>query len=74
MFLSGNKAATLLAVQLVDIHGTRFYDLRFAHDDTPDQLRTARIGVEDAYTQPQPGDSVTLRYVMNVVVGVAKRS
>ncbi len=72
MFLSGSKAATLLQVRLIDIHGTRFYDLAFAHGDSPDQPRTARVGVDDVYSDPQPGDAVLIRYVMNVAVGVER--
>ncbi|HEU4324790.1 MAG TPA: hypothetical protein VFS21_16720 [Roseiflexaceae bacterium] len=72
MFLSGSKAATLHQIRLVDIHGTRFYDLAFAHTDTPDQLRTARVGVDDVYPSPQPGETILVRYVMNVAVGVER--
>jgi hypothetical protein len=73
MILSGSRTATLLEVRLVDIHGTRFYDIAFAHEDTPEQRRTARIGAEDAYPNPQPGDGITVSYVMSVVTGIARR-
>lgn len=73
MMISGSKPATLRDLRLVDIHGTRFYDLAFAHDDAPDRVLTARVGVEDAYNDPKPGDLIAVRYVMNVVVGVTKR-
>lgn len=73
MMLSGTKPATLRHVQLVDIHGTRFYDIAYTHDDAPEQIQTARIGVEDAYPDPQPGDAISVRYLMNVVVGMTRR-
>jgi hypothetical protein len=73
MIMSGTKDATLRAVRLIDIHGTRFYDLEYTHDDTPSQLRATRIGVESAYTDPQPGDQVSVSYLMNVVTGLARR-
>ena len=52
MIMSGKKDAVLHQVNLIDIHGTRFYDITFSHTDTPDQPRRARIGVEDAYPDP----------------------
>lgn len=72
MMLTGTKIATLRAVQLIDIHGTRFYDLQYTHDDAPDRALAARLGVEDVYQSPQPNDHVTVRYVMNVAVGVTR--
>lgn len=73
MIMSGTKNATLRDVRLVDIHGTRFYDLAFTHDDAPAQPRSARLGIEDAYAEPQPGDAITVRYLMNIPVGVTRR-
>ncbi len=73
MIMSGRKAATLREVRLVDIHGTRFYDVAYTHDDASTQRRTARIGVEDAYANPQPGDPISVGYLMNVVTGIALR-
>ncbi len=73
MFLSGSKEATLRDVRLVDIHGTRFYDLLYAHDDAPTQLRTARVAVEDAYAEPHPGDAITISYLMNMPTSVQRR-
>jgi hypothetical protein len=73
MIMSGKKDAVLHQVNLIDIHGTRFYDIIFSHTDTPDQLRRARIGVEDAYPDPRPGDAISVTYLMNVVTGIARR-
>ncbi|MBK9713006.1 MAG: hypothetical protein IPO81_17105 [Kouleothrix sp.] len=73
MIMSGKRPATLRGVRMVDIHGTRFYDLEFTHDDAPGQLRSARIGVEDAYDNPRPGDAVSVSYLMNVVTGLTRR-
>jgi hypothetical protein len=72
MIMSGRKNATLLEIRLADIHGTRFYDIVYTHQDTPEQRRTARIGVEDAYPDPQPNDSMSVGYLMNVVTGITK--
>ncbi|MGB9750699.1 MAG: hypothetical protein C0183_08195 [Roseiflexus castenholzii] len=73
MVMSGKKDAVLHHIQLIDIHGTRFYDIIFAHIDAPDQARRARIGVDDAYPDPQPGDAISVSYLMNVVTGIARR-
>lgn len=73
MIMSGTKAATLQQVRLIDIHGTRFYDIGYTHDDAPGQLRSARIGVESAYPDPQPGDAIVVSYLMNVPTGISRR-
>ena len=74
MIMSGSKTARLLDVRLVDIHGTRFYDVTYAHDDAPNERRSARIGVESAYSNPQAGDNVLVSYIMNVVSGIQQRA
>lgn len=73
MIMSGKKDAVLHQVTLIDIHGTRFYDIVFSHTDTPDQPHRARIGVEDAYADPRPGDTISVAYLMNVVTGITRR-
>jgi hypothetical protein len=73
MIMSGRKEATLREVRLVDIHGTRFYDIVYTHDAEPGLARSARIGVEDAYPDPQPGDAISVSYLMNVATGIARR-
>lgn len=74
MFLSGSKEATLRDIRLVDIHGTRFFDLLYAHDDAPTQLRTARIAVEDVYDDPEQGDAIMITYLMNMPTSVQRRT
>jgi hypothetical protein len=73
MIMSGKKDATLREVRLIDIHGTRFYDIIYTHDDAPAQVRSARIGVEDGYPDPRPGDTISVSYVMNVPAGIVRR-
>lgn len=73
MIMSGKQAATLHQVRLVDIHGTRFYDLEYTHDQVPDQLRAARIGLESVYADPRPGNRVLIGYLMNVVTSVERQ-
>ena len=44
----------------------------YAHTDDR-QPRSARIGKEDIYADPQPNDAVRVAYMMNVVTGVQRR-
>jgi len=73
MIMSGTKDATLHMVRLIDIHGTRFYDVEYSHDDLPGQVRAARVGLESAYENPQPNDQIRVSYLMNVVIALARR-
>ncbi|NOK61264.1 MAG: hypothetical protein GFH27_549305n33 [Chloroflexi bacterium AL-W] len=73
MIMSGTREARIHQLQLIDIHGTRFYDLNYAHDDNPTQLLKARIGIESIYEDPHPDDAVTIQYLMNVPVNVTRR-
>ena len=73
MIMSGTKDATLRTVRLIDIHGTRFYDVEYTHDDLPGQVRAARVGLESAYDDPRPGDQICVSYLMNVVTALARR-
>jgi len=72
MIMSGKQDAVLRAVRLIDIHGTRFYDLEYTHLNAP-ELRSARVGVESVYDDPRPGDQISVSYLMNVVTNVARR-
>lgn len=71
MIMSGTKEAVLVQLQLVDIHGTRYYDIVYRHKEDQ-QSRSARIGADDIYKNPQPGDTVHVVYVMNVVTGMQR--
>jgi hypothetical protein len=71
MILAGSKEAVIQQLQLLDIHGTYFYDLVYAHSDDQ-QPRRARIGKEDIYENPQVGDAVKVFYTMNVVTSVQR--
>lgn len=72
MIMSGSRDATLMQIQLIDIHGTYYYDIIYAHAGEQ-QARRARIGKEDIYADPRPGDEVRIAYLMNVVTGVQRR-
>ena len=69
----GRQPGTLLDLRAVDIHGSKFYDLVFALDATPDKPQTSRIGQESVYANPQVGDLVTLHLVLGQVTRMEKR-
>jgi len=73
MIMSGKKDATLRNVRLIDIHGTRFYDIDYTHDEALDLMRSARIGIESAYDDPRPGDAVVISYLRKVATTVVPR-
>ncbi|MBC8078230.1 MAG: hypothetical protein H7Y32_19280 [Chloroflexales bacterium] len=73
MIMSGSKDAVIEHVQLVDIHGTRLYDLVYRHDDTPGALLRARLGPEALYGTPNTGDRVRVSYLMGIATGMVRR-
>ena len=70
MFLSGQRPATISAITTVNIHGTVMYDLTFlvAGESAP---RNARVGAEAINGPIQPGSTVTITFLMNVVTAVS---
>lgn len=74
MIMSGSKDAVIEQVQLVDIHGTRLYDLIYRHDDAPGSLLRARLGPEALYGAPAVGDAVRVSYMMGVATGMERRT
>lgn len=70
----GTQPGTLRAVQLVDIHGSRFWDLAYELESAPGQVRQGRVGTESVYDAPQPGDRVLLHLLMGVLTKVEKEA
>lgn len=71
MIMSGAREAVLHEVQGVSIHGTIFYDLAYTHVGET-QPRRARVGAESVYANPAPGDTVQVRYLMNVATAIER--
>lgn len=67
-----SQRATLLRVQLVDIHGQKFYDLTFALDSKPDARKTSRIGTESVYPDPQEGDVIEVALLLGQLTSVKR--
>lgn len=72
MILGGKKPAIIRHVQLIDIHGTRYYDIAYSHVNE-ENVRTARLGPEAVYLEVQPGDPVQVSYMMGVATSVERQ-
>ena len=69
--LKGSREAVLYKLQPISIHGQLSYDVQYAFSDDPDnQLRVARVGAEALAQGLQPGDRVTLDFLVGVVTAV----
>lgn len=69
MFLSGNRAATIVSIVTVDIHGTIMHDITFQIDGEQNH-RQARVGAEAITGSIQPGSAVVITFLMNVVTAI----
>ena len=68
-----HQRATLVRVQLVDIHGQLYYDLTFTLDAKPEGTpKTSRIGAESVYPNPQSGDAVEVGLLLGQLTEVRK--
>ena len=73
MIMSGSKDAVIDQVQLIDIHGTRLYDLIYHHDETPASHQRTRLGLEALYPNAAVGDRVRVSYLMGVATAIMRR-
>ncbi|MEO6908946.1 MAG: hypothetical protein ABI210_13755 [Abditibacteriaceae bacterium] len=68
----GKQNGTLLDVRQIDIHGSRFWDVSYSLESTPQQVQRGRIGIESAYDNPVPGDKVALHLLLGVLTKIEK--
>ena len=66
----GQQLATLTHVQLVDIHGSRFYDI--AYDLESGGSGRGRLGVESVYANPKVGDRAQVFLLIGQLTRVEK--
>lgn len=69
----GKQPGSIVNLQLVDIHGARFWDISYALDAAPQRVLVSRIGTESVYENPQIGDKVKLHLVMGQLTKVEKQ-
>lgn len=67
----GPQPGRILQVQMLDIHGTRLFDVVFQLDNEPTS-RSARLGAEALYGIPEPGDRVVVHLLMQTVTKIER--
>lgn len=69
--MSGTLEITLLEVQPLKIHDSLYYQITYRAEgsEAPQQMR---INPEAFYTNPQPGDRVSVNMVMGNIMGARK--
>ncbi len=71
--LLGPRKAQLVKIAASDIHGQRFHDLYYFFLDDPEKtILASRVPVESVYSDPQPGDLVSIEFMMNVPTKVER--
>ncbi len=71
--LKGSRAAIIKRVQPVSIHGQVSLDVFWVDpDDQEEEIRHARVGNESVPRAMEPGDRVTLHYLLGEVTQITK--
>lgn len=70
--LPEERAATVRIVRPVDIHGDRYVDLQVELDDARSEPRTGRVPAGECPGDLAPGDHVTIRFVLGVMVKITR--
>ncbi|HWK12366.1 MAG TPA: hypothetical protein VNR64_20050 [Vicinamibacterales bacterium] len=72
--LKGTRPAIVTKIQPVSIHGQISLDVFSVDPDDPQgQVTVARIGEESVPRDLEPGDRVTLHFVLGVVTEITKQ-
>jgi hypothetical protein len=71
--LKGTRQAVVHRIQPVSIHGQVSLDVFWQDPEDPEQeIRHARVGDDAVPRDLQPGDRVTLHYLMGMVTQITK--
>jgi|TARA_Y100000294_G_scaffold165804_2_gene173647 hypothetical protein len=71
--LNGTRQAILRRVQPISIHGQTSCDVFFSDSDDPEgPVHTARVGPEAMARGLEPGDPISLVYLMGSVTAVRR--
>ena len=71
--LKGTRPAIVTKIQPVSIHGQVSLDVYCVDPDDPQgQVTLARIGEESVPRNLEPGDRVTLHFILGVVTEITK--
>jgi hypothetical protein len=72
--LKGSREGIVKRIQPISIHGQITLDVQFVYPDDPnDQTQVARLGPEAVDPGLEPGDHITVEYLLGVATSV-KRS
>ena len=71
--LKGSRPAVLRKIQPISVHGQVSWDVFFSDPDDPDgPLQMARVGPEAVSRDLEPGDRVTLQYLLGSMTSVVR--
>ena len=71
--LKGTRPGILQKVQPISVHGQVSWDVFFNDpDDLEGPLQMARVGPEDVDQHLEPGDRITLTYLLGSVTSVTR--
>jgi hypothetical protein len=72
LLLPQTRAGAVHSAAPVDIHGDRFVDLAVVLDDESGRPATGRVSAAECPASLIPGDRVSVRFVMGVMVKVLR--
>ena len=73
--LKGTREGILKRIQPISVHGQISLDVQFVHAEEPEgQVRVARVGPEAVDSGLEPGDPISVDYLMGVATAVRKRT
>ena len=73
--LKGTRSGILRKVQPISVHGQISWDVFFSDPDNLEgPLQMARVGPEDVDQRLEPGDRITLTYLLGNVTSVTREN
>lgn len=71
--LKGTRTGVVQRIQPVSIHGQVSFDIFWTDPDDPEgEIRHARVGPEATPRNLEPGDRVTMHYLMGMVTEITR--
>ena len=71
--LKGSRDAVLKKIQPISVHGQISLDVQYIYaDEDGEQIRVARVGPESVAKGLDPGDRITLEFMMGAVTQVRR--
>jgi hypothetical protein len=71
--LKGTRQGIVNRIQPISVHGQMSLDVFWVDPEDPEgEIRHARVGTESAPRDLEPGDRVTMHYLMGMVTEIRK--